>query len=235
MSIREDFDKEKIAESISALWEPLTEKQRKYLADNIKIRAFEKNEILYQENEQPSYMMCLLHGKIKIYKNGLGGRTQIVRVIRQMGLFGYHGAFVDENHHTSASAFESSTVCMIPVNVMMNLIKNNNNLAIFFIRQLSRMLGEADTLTISLTQKHMRGRLAESIMILKNKYGVEDDGTTLCIYLSREELANMSNMTTSNAIRILSSFAAEHLIIIDGRKIKIINEDELYRISSNGG
>jgi hypothetical protein len=41
-------------------------------------------------------------------------------------------------------------------------------------------------------------------------------------------------MTTSNAIRTLSIFAAEKLIAIDGRKIKLINEDELRKISRIG-
>ena len=44
----------------------------------------------------------------------------------------------------------------------------------------------------------------------------------------------MSNMTTSNAIRTLSSFATDKIIAIDGRKIKLINEEELKRISENG-
>ena len=41
-------------------------------------------------------------------------------------------------------------------------------------------------------------------------------------------------MTTSNAIRTLSLFAAERLIAIDGRKIKIIDEEELKKISRIG-
>ena len=65
-------------------------------------------------------------------------------------------------------------------------------------------------------------------------YGVEEDGFTLSIYLSREDLANLSNMTTSNAIRTLSNFATEKLIAIDGRKIKIIEEDKLRKISKIG-
>ena len=228
MIVREDFDKEKIAESMTALWEPLTPKQRRYLVDHIRVHIFEKNEAIYKQNEQPTYLMCLLKGKIKVYMNGVGGRTQIIRVIEKMEIFSYRAAFINENYKTSASAFETSTVCMIPINVIRNIIEENNELAVFFIRQLCKMLGEADALTVNLTQKHMRGRLAESLIMLKNKYGYEDDGSTLCIYLSREELAN-------NAIRILSSLAAENIIITDGRKIKIIDEQGLYRISENGG
>ena len=76
--------------------------------------------------------------------------------------------------------------------------------------------------------------MAESLLFLKDTYGVEEDGFTLSIYLSREDLANLSNMTTSNAIRTLSNFATEKLIAIDGRKIKIIEEDKLRKISKIG-
>ena len=224
MIVKKDIDRQEIAESMSVLWEPLTADQRQYLVDNIKVHVFEKNEAIYREGETPAYIMCLLEGKVKVCMSGVGGRTQIIRMIEQMGIFAYRAAFVNDNYKTSASAFETSTVCMIPIAVMRSLIKGNNELALFFIRQLSQKLGEADALTVNLTQKHMRGRLAESLIVLKNKYGYEDDGSTLGIYLSREELANMSNMTTSNAIRILSSLVSENLIITDGRKIKVIDE-----------
>ena len=108
------------------------------------------------------------------------------------------------------------------------------DLAMFFIKQLSVDLGIADERTVNLTQKHIRGRLAESLLFLKESYGLEEDGSTLSIYLSREDLANLSNMTTSNAIRTLSQFATERLITIDGRKIKIIDEEKLKKISKIG-
>jgi CRP-like cAMP-binding protein len=63
---------------------------------------------------------------------------------------------------------------------------------------------------------------------------VESDGETISIFLSREDLANLSNMTTSNAIRTLSTFVAENLISLDGRKIKIIDEEQLRKISKIG-
>jgi CRP-like cAMP-binding protein len=69
---------------------------------------------------------------------------------------------------------------------------------------------------------------------LKDKYGFEHDGTTLKVYLSREDIANLSNMTTSNAIRTLSTFANEQMIAIDGRKIKILNSHRLERVSKLG-
>lgn len=222
------------AESIPDLWQPLTEEQRILLAQNFTIQKYKKNETIYCEGETPTHLMCLLTGKVKIYKDGVGGRSQIIRVIKSHEYFAYRAYFAEEDYVTAAAAFEPCTICLIPMPTIISLIQENAELAMFFIRQLSIDLGISDERTVSLTQKHIRGRLAESLLFLKDTYGVEEDQCTLSIYLSREDLANLSNMTTSNAIRTLSNFAAEKLIIIDGRKIKLIEEDKLKKISKIG-
>lgn len=164
----------------------------------------------------------------------MGGRSQIIRVIKNKEYFAYRAYFAEENFVTAAAAFEPCTICLIPMPIIVKLIQENAELAMFFIRQLSIDLGISDERTVNLTQKHIRGRLAESLLFLKDTYGLEEDQCTLSIYLSREDLANLSNMTTSNAIRTLSNFATEKLIIIDGRKIKLIDEERLKKISKIG-
>ena len=232
--VKKELTQVEIAESIPDLWQPLTETQREYLAKNFTIQKYKKNETIYCEGETPMHLMCLLSGKVKIYKDGVGGRSQIIRVIKDKEYFAYRAYFAQENFVTAAAAFEPCTICLAPMPVISELIKDNTDLAMFFIKQLSIDLGISDERTVNLTQKHIRGRLAESLLFLKDTYGVEEDQCTLSIYLSREDLANLSNMTTSNAIRTLSNFATEKLIIIDGRKIKIIDEDRLKKISKIG-
>lgn len=227
--VKKELTQVEIAESIPDLWQPLTETQREYLAKNFTIQKYKKNETIYCEGETPMHLMCLLSGKVKIYKDGVGGRSQIIRVIKDKEYFAYRAYFAQENFVTAAAAFEPCTICLVPMPVISELIKENTDLAMFFIKQLSIDLGISDERTVNLTQKHIRGRLAESLLFLKDTYGVEEDQCTLSIYLSREDLANLSNMTTSNAIRTLSNFATEKLIIIDGRKIKIIDEERLKK------
>ena len=231
---KKELTEKEIAESIPDLWMPLTAEQRELLARNFTIQKFKKNETIYCEGETPMHLMCLLSGKVKIYKEGVGGRSQIIRVMKDKEYFAYRAYFADGDFVTAAAAFEPCTICLIPMPVIMDLLKENNELALFFIRQLSIDLGIADERTVNLTQKHIRGRLAESLLFLKDSYGLEEDGYTLSIYLSREDLANLSNMTTSNAIRTLSTFVAERIIAIDGRKIKLIDEDKLKKISKMG-
>ncbi len=232
--VKKELTEMEIADSIPDLWQPLTTEQRELLAQNFTIQKYKKNETIYCEGETPMHLMCLLSGKVKIFKEGVGGRSQIIRVIKSNEYFAYRAYFAEGNFVTAAAAFEPCTICLIPMPIIEQLITENALLGMFFIRQLSIDLGVSDERTVSLTQKHIRGRLAESLLFLKDTYGVEEDESTLSIYLSREDLANLSNMTTSNAIRTLSNFAAEKLITIDGRKIKIIEEEKLKKISKIG-
>lgn len=208
--------------------------ERERVLEEMVVRAYRKNEVIYREGDSPTHMFCLVSGKVKIFKDGVGGRTQIVRVINAVECFGYRAAFSDENYVTAAAAFEPSVIAAIPMSLIYQLIRRNSQLACFFVRRLAIALGRSDARTVNLTQKHIRGRLAESILFLKESYGTEKDGATLSICLSREDMANLSNMTTSNAIRTLSVFVRERLIAIEGRRITILDEPALQKISRMG-
>ena len=223
-----------LSDSIPEIWKLLSSKEREAITVNTKIVDYKKSEIVYREGETPIDLLCLCRGKVKVYKDGVGGRSQIIRMIRPTQYFGYRAFFAGEPFVTAASAFEASTICSIPMQLIESLVMSNNELAMFFIRELSTDLGIADERVVNLTQKHIRGRLAESLIFLIESYGLEEDGATIGIYLSREDLANLSNMTTSNAIRTLSNFVDESVISLDGRKIKVIDVEKLRKISNIG-
>ena len=228
------ISKEEALSQLQGLYEALRPEEYAEVLEAMEVRAYRKNEVIYDEGDYPHNLLCLLSGKVKIYKDGVGGRSQIVRVMNAVEYFGYRAAYSDEKYVTGASAFEPCLIACVPIILIRHLIQRNPCLGWFFIQRLAIALGKSDERTVNLTQKHIRGRLAESILFLKESYGVEEDGCTLSIYLSREDMANLSNMTTSNAIRTLSLFASEKLVAIDGRKIKIIDETALRRISECG-
>lgn len=223
-----------ISEDLAEIWSILDNDEKRLVIDNFIIHDFKKNQIIYAEGDTPEYLWCLLKGKVKKFKDGIGGRQQILRLHRPVQYFGYRAYFAKEPYVSSAAAFETSTIGAVPLKLVEELIHKNIKLAWFFIHELSRNLGGSDAKIVNLTQKHIRGRLAEALIVLKDSYGYEDDDSTLRIYMAREDLANLSNMTTSNAIRTLTSFVNEKIIAVDGRRIKIINEQMLRKISKFG-
>lgn len=212
----------------------LIPKEKELIRKNHTCAFYKKGEIIFKEGDKPTGLLCLSEGKVKIFKEGVGGREQIVRMAKPVGFIGYRALFAEEHHTATAVAIEDCSVCLIDKESVYKLLRTNSDLSLNIIKAFATELGFSNNRTVTLTQKHIRGRLAESLIFLKDTYGYEEDGQTIKIYLSREDVANLSNMTTSNAIRTLSTFAQEEVIAIDGRKIKILNLPKLERISELG-
>lgn len=95
---------------MSDFWALLENEENALSPKNLKFRISKKNEIIYSEGEDPAQLMCLLKGKVKIYKDGVGGRSQIIRLIRPVQYFGYRAYFSREPYVTAAAAIENSIV-----------------------------------------------------------------------------------------------------------------------------
>lgn len=225
---------EEIFESPKSIFSTLTPEEKEDLQNHITLAYYKKNEFIFKEGEKPAGLFFLIDGKVIIYKEGVGGREQIIRMTKPLGLIGYRALLAEEQYIGSAVTLEDSTVGVISTEYLQNILFKNSYFTFKLIHVLARELGFSNSRTVTLTQKHIRGRLAESLLLLKEKYGWENDGATLKVYLSREDIANLSNMTTSNAIRTLSTFAGEKVIAIDGRKIRILDIIRLEKISKLG-
>ncbi len=217
-----------------SIFSVLTAEEKETLIKSHTSQSFNKGDIIFKEGDKPSGLSWLSEGKVKIFKEGVGGREQIVRMAKPVGFIGYRALFAEENHTCTAVAIEDSMICTIERDIIHKLMRTNAELSLCIIKAFATELGFSNNRTVTLTQKHIRGRLAESLIFLKDTYGFENDGMTIKIYLSREDIANLSNMTTSNAIRTLSSFAGEGVIGIDGRKIRVQDLQKLERISELG-
>ncbi|MBQ0048992.1 MAG: Crp/Fnr family transcriptional regulator [Bacteroidales bacterium] len=223
-----------VKDKLSDILDLLTDSERTELLEHAKVQTLSKNAYAYRDGDQPHDLICVVSGKLKICKDGVSGRSQLIRVLKPTSYSGYRAYFSGVSYSSSAAALEPTVIVRIPLILLTRIIQQNASLAWFFIQELSQRLGSANERTVNLTQKHVRGRLAEALIFLRDTYGLEEDGCTLSIYLSREDMANMSNMTTSNAIRTLSAFAQEKLIAIDGRKIKLMDMAALETVSKFG-
>jgi CRP-like cAMP-binding protein len=91
-------------------------------------------------------------------------------------------------------------------------------------------LKEADDHMVSMAQKNVKERLAETLLYLENTFGKNEDGS-LRLHVSREELAGMIGTATESCIRLLSEFNKNKLIEISGKKITLLDRNGLKRAS----
>ena len=144
----------------------------------------------------------------------------------------------ENQNHCNKSCNKShesiDVICVFEKSSFVKILKKNADLGFRFIKIISEELAYSNNRIVSLTQKHIRGRIAESLLIMCDTYGYDEESDTIRVYLSREDIAGLSNMTTSNAIRTLSNLAAEGNIAIKGKKITILNAKNLEHISESG-
>jgi len=221
-------------EGTSSIFKGLNQKDKETIAQNHTLYYFKKGDLLFKAGDKHRGLICLASGKVKVFKEGVGGREQILKLVKQQGFIGYRSLFSEHSWSVSAEAIEDSVICVFEKSSFVKILKKNSDLALRFIKVLSEELSHSNNRIVSLTQKHIRGRIAESLLIMRDTYGYYDDSNTILVSLTREEIAGLSNMTTSNAIRTLSNLAAEGTIAIKGKKITILNATNLEHISELG-
>ncbi|MBK9391713.1 MAG: Crp/Fnr family transcriptional regulator [Bacteroidetes bacterium] len=167
-----------------------------------------KGDFIYTEGEKSKGIICLASGKFKIFRIGVGGREQILKLIKPSELTGFRNIFQPLGWNNSSIAIEDSVVCILDRNTISGILKSNTDFSFRMIKLITDELNFTNERIISLTQKHVRGRLVETLLMLGEIYGFEPDGRTINALLSRDDIAHHSNMTTSNAIRTLSNLAS---------------------------
>jgi len=184
-------------------------------------------QVLFYEGDYPSGLYCLNRGKVKLTRTGEAGREQIVRLAREGDSVGYRALVSGTPYELTATVIEDASICFIPRQTFHTLMAENPSLTGRIIHQLTRDLARAEQKQVSLAQKQVRERLAETLLMLREFYGCEDDRKTLRSRLSREDIANYVGTATETVIRLLSEFSKEGFILLEGKKIRIIDIDGL--------
>lgn len=217
-----------------SIFSVLTAKEKEFLNTGAILKSIKKGRLIFKEGDEPEGLIFLIKGSAKLFKIGVGERPQIMRLVKPLSFVGYKALFAEKPHTTSAEAIENSEIIIYDKTILYKTLADNAAFSREIIKALANELGFNYNRLINLTQKHIRGRLAETLLLIKDIYGFETDGRTLKARFTRENFAHFSNMTTPNAIRTLKNFSDEKLINIEGKRIVLLNIPQLEKISDIG-
>lgn len=191
-----------------------------------------RGSYIYEHGQYPHGVLCIHHGHVKIVRSGADGRDHIVRFAKAGDITGYSSLLTNEKYATSCIALDDSIVCSIPAPVLFHQIRENPRLALHVMQQLSTEVQDAQRQIVELAHKTIRERLAETLLVLREVFGLASDGLTLASPLTREEIASVVGTAPESVIRTLSEFKADKLISTNGRSIRLTNLKGLARIAN---
>lgn len=195
--------------------------------------SFKRGQKIFEEGAYPHGLYCVTSGKIKLSQIGSDGKEQIIHLVKNGDVIGYNAVLTNDKFSCTATALEESTVCFIPAGVFTKMVEKNARLTFRILRLFSNDLKSAEKTVTHIAQKKVKERLAEGILLLKENYGFENDGSTINITITREELANIVGTARESVIRLLAELDRDQVIALNGKRIKILNPRKLQEIAGH--
>ncbi|MES2810880.1 MAG: Crp/Fnr family transcriptional regulator [Bacteroidota bacterium] len=192
--------------------------------------TIKKGETIFEEGETTNGVFCVKDGVCKMTKLSANGKDQIVKLAKPGELLGQRSMISDEPANLSAVALEDMEVCFVPKSEIMQFFNQNNQFSMNMMKTICGDLKDADDHMVSMAQKSVKERLAETLIYLEDSFGTNEDGS-LRLQFSREELAGMIGTATESCIRLLSEFNKNGWVDLTGKKITLKNKSQLKKLS----
>ncbi len=213
------------------IFSPLTLEEIDFLVDEKKQIVYNVGETIAKQNTSSTTVICINQGLAKLYVESDNGKNVIVRIAKGGDFITGGGLFNGSVQHFSISALTKVKCCLIDSSKLTSLFEHNSDFAVRLLRNHTKQNNYLLKKLVDHTQKYMPGRVADTLLYLKNEIFASN---TFEVPLTRQELAEMSNMTKESFVRILHQFKDSKAIEVKGNTINIINESSLTSISRNG-
>lgn len=182
-------------------------------------QKFKPGQNLFYTGNAASGIYCVVSGTVKLEMQDESGKTQIVQVQGAGALIGYRALFSDQPYVASAVAVDPVHVCFIPKTAIFQLVKDNPELALQFLGQLSEDFRAMELRLQRASNNSAPERIAEALLFLRENF--EEKNWT------RKEIAEWAGTTPETVMRTLADLEAEKVIAQTGRKITILDRAKL--------
>ncbi len=228
---------QRVAEAVRTvpMFRGLAPGAQSHIAGLATLRDFRRGEHLWHEGDPPESFTIVVRGRVKVVKEGessdviyeLFGEGEPVGAIAVYNFMPYPAAAV---------ALEPTTLLVLPRRDWFELLDRNPEFARAIIRELTRLV-------LGLTRKldEMRGqtvetRIAQLFLTLAERIGRDTkEGTELPIQLTRQEVADLVGTTVESAIRVLSRWGREGVLLTGEKRFVIPSRARLRELAGAGG
>ncbi|NOT37021.1 MAG: Crp/Fnr family transcriptional regulator [Saprospiraceae bacterium] len=195
------------------------------------VKEFKKGSLIFREGTISKGLFCIKTGKIKITQIGNDGKEQIIHLLKSGDILGHRAIFGDNIYAASAYAIEDTKVCYFSKDKFISNAEEDGKLVLKIANILANELKESDKKFTDSAQQSVQTRVVECLLQLQKIYGFETDGKTINISLTREELAAIVGSTRETVTRNLYKLSEDGLIALHKKKIKILDEKKLKKMT----
>jgi len=210
----------------------LSPQDQQRLASLATLRDYERGDFLWRAGDPADNLTVIVRGRVKIVGNSSGNDV----ILELFGPGEPVGALAVYNYipyPASAISMEPSTLLVLPSRDYFELLDRHPEFARAIIRELTK-------LAISLTRKleDMRGqrievRIAQLFLNLAERMGrpAKSGAIEIPITLSRQEVADLVGTTVETAIRVLSRWGRDGILVTGEKRFLLPSKERLSEIA----
>jgi CRP/FNR family cyclic AMP-dependent transcriptional regulator len=195
-------------------------------------RQIRGRQVVFLFEQKYEAVFLLVSGRIKLLRCSPGGREVTLSLVNPLELFGEAGLYSSATTYPySAEALEDSMVYSFRRSEFESTLQSSPDalLQLFKLQALSRQ--SADARLTDFIFYDVTARLARLLVTLSRTYGRSTKlGMLLKLKATHQELANLIGSTRETTTLILSEFRRRGLIEFAGRKIIVLEPEQLSEI-----
>ena len=225
--------KETLASDINILSKYCSEEWRPVINMYRTVSEFGAKERIFTEGDEVKGIYFIEKGKIKVVSSYGKNLERILRLAGEGKVFGHRG-LTSKQYPISAITLTDSTVSFIPLDIYNKLLKSNPEFSRYMINFLTDQLLESEMRMKKMIHLDVRQKIADIVVMLINAFGFDkEDKNKLSYTLSRYDFANIAGTTYETVIRSMAFLQKKGYIKLDGKNIRVINQDGLRKFSQN--
>ncbi|WP_273277626.1 Crp/Fnr family transcriptional regulator [Maribacter polysiphoniae] len=207
----------------------LSDEEKQELINSKTDIVFEAGEHIVKRGVLANNVLYLTKGLVKLELTN-DSTPSTIAILEPHSFIGIVCCFAFKKIDFTATALTKTTVSFIGMDVFERFIKNNGDFALSLIKHMSGISNQLLHRLTGLSKKHIDGALAFILLDFMDIYKADE----FELPMSRVELANMLGYSKESVINTLSKFNREKIIKVNGKKIKILDRENLKQICKLG-
>ena len=191
-----------------------------------RMRGYDKGDVIFREGDPADRIYFIYAGRVKVTKSA-GNRDIILEILGPGEAVGAVAAFERRPFPASAFAIEPSGLVSIPEREFFQLLESRPEMTRRMLSGLTMRLIMLNKRLADMTGS-AEARAARLFLTLSDRMGKPTpEGVFLPLTLTRQELADLLGTTLETAIRLMSRWQKEEIVLTEKEGFLIRNPDAL--------
>jgi CRP/FNR family transcriptional regulator, cyclic AMP receptor protein len=209
-----------------SLFSGLTEKALAEMASDLRVREYERDDVIFRQGEDSREVYIVLSGKVRVFKISPGGSETSIDIFSTYDIIREMAAIDFQPRSATVQAITPATLLVMAQERFLHHLRTNALLSFNLARQISLRLRWTASFAESVAQFDAAGRLLHIILLYTERYGKPIEAGRSYILelgLSQSDLASMVGARREWVNRILAEWRKRGLLEFDRGVITLLD------------